>query len=115
MTYNPVLLFKPQDPQETNKSLILSDDDFLLAIQTEFQKDAMLLFGKKVILMDATHGTTHYDFLLISVLVVDGHGEKVPVTWAISNKEDTNIITLFLQAPIYSKLYANNQITLYNF
>ena len=36
MTYNPVLLFKPQGPQENNKLLNLSDDDFLLAIQTEF-------------------------------------------------------------------------------
>ena len=42
MAYNPVLLFKPQGPQENDKSLNLSDDDFLLAIQTEFQKDAML-------------------------------------------------------------------------
>ena len=103
MAYNPVLLFKPQGPQENDKSLNLSDDDFLLAIQTEFQKDAMLQFGKKVILMDATHGTTQYDFLLISVLVVDGHGEGVPVAWAISNKEDTNIISLFLQA-IHSRI-----------
>ena len=71
MAYNPVLLFKPQGPQENDKSLNLSDDDFLLAIQMEFQKDAMLQFGKKVILMDATHGTTQYDFLLISVALND--------------------------------------------
>ena len=48
--------------------------------------------------MDATHGTTQYDFLLTSVLVVDSHGEGIPVAWAISNKEDTNTISLFLQA-----------------
>ena len=103
MVYNPVLLFKPQGPKENDESIYLSDDDFLLAIQTEFQKDAMLQFGKKVILMDATHGTTQYDFLLISVLVVDGHGEGIPVAWAISNKEDTNIISLFLEA-IHSRI-----------
>ena len=94
---------KPQGPKENDESIYLSDDDFLLAIQTEFQKDAMLQFGKKVILMDATHGTTQYDFLLISVLVVDGHGEGIPVAWAISNKEDINIISLFLEA-IHSRI-----------
>ena len=72
-------------------------------MQTEFQKDAMLYFGKKVILMDATHGTTQYDFLLISVLVADSHGEGIPVSWAISNKEDTNTISLFLQA-VHSRI-----------
>ena len=95
MTYNPVILFKPQDPQETDKSLNLSDDDFLLAIQTEFQKDAMLLFGKSLFQwmpLKVLHSMIFYLFL------VDGHGEGVPVAWAISNKEDTNIISLFLQA-----------------
>jgi len=31
-------------------------------------------------------------------LVIDEHGEGLPVTWAISNKEDTNILTEHLSA-----------------
>ena len=34
---------------------------------------------------------------------LDGHGEGVPVAWAISNKDDTIIISLLLQA-IYSRI-----------
>ena len=58
-------------------------------------------FGSKAILLDATHGTTctQYDFLLISLLVIDDHGEGIPsVAWAISNCEDTTILVQFLKA-----------------
>jgi len=70
----------------------------MLVIQTEFQKDAMMQYDTKGVLVDAIHGTTQYDFLLITVLVVDDHGEALPVAWAISNKEDINGITLFFQS-----------------
>ena len=56
-------------------------------------------FGSKAILLDATHETTQYDFLLISLLVIDDHGEGIPsVAWAISNCEDTTILVQFLKA-----------------
>ena len=64
----------------------MTTSNFLFEIQTEFQKDATLYFSKNI-LIDATHGTTQYDFLLISVLVVDSHGEGTPKAWAISNKK----------------------------
>ena len=38
MAYNPVLLFKPQGPQENDKSLNLSDDDFYLQYKWNFRK-----------------------------------------------------------------------------
>jgi len=95
MAYSPVLTFKPQGVHDTSG---LAKDDFMLAIQTEFQKDAMLRYGTKGILVDATHGTTQYDFLLITALVVDDHGEGLPVAWAISNKEDLNAITQFFRS-----------------
>ena len=48
--------------------------------------------------MDATHGTTQYDFLLISILVIDEYGEGLPVAWAISNREDATLLVQFLKA-----------------
>ena len=39
-----------------------------------------------------------YDFLLISIIVVDDYGEGLPVAWAISNHEDTYVLLHFLQA-----------------
>ena len=76
----------------------IARDDFILTIQTEFQKDAMLQYGRKAILMDATNGTTQYDFLLISLLVIDDHGKGIPAAWAITNREDTTMLVQFLQA-----------------
>ena len=43
---------------------------------------------KKVICIDSTHKTTGYDFLLITVMVVDEYGEGYPVAWCLSNRED---------------------------
>ena len=50
----------------------------------------MMNYGHKLICMDSTHGTNLYDFMLISILVIDDHGEGLPVAWAISNYENTN-------------------------
>ena len=98
MSYNPVLLFKPQGIEQSETMNDLAKDDFILALQTEFQRDAMMQYGSKVILMDATHGTTQYDFQLISILVIDDFGEGLPVAWAISNREDVTLLVQFLKA-----------------
>lgn len=49
-------------------------------------------------LMGATHGITQYDFLLISIVVIDDNGEGLPVAWAISNREDVTLLVEFLKA-----------------
>ena len=94
--YNPILLYKPQGELENGSNLGL--EDFLLCIQTEFQRDVMKQFGNNIICMDATHSITVYDFLLISVLVVDEYCGGVPVAWAISNREDSVALKEFLGA-----------------
>lgn len=48
--------------------------------------------------MDSTHGTNAYQFLLISVMVLDDYGKGIPVAWAISNKEDTTTLVQYLTA-----------------
>jgi len=96
--YNSVVLFKPQGHVNyPDYSGSLAKDTFLLGIQTEYQCDAMQHHGNKLICMDSTHGTNLYDFLLISVMVVDEYGEGLPVAWAISNHEDTAVLVEFLQ------------------
>ena len=54
--------------------------------------------GIGIVCMDSTHGTNLYGFLLITIMVVDEHGEGLPVAWAISNKEDTYMLTEYLSA-----------------
>ena len=58
----------------------------------------MAKFGSNIICVDATHGTTMYDFLLITVLVMDEYGEGVPVAWALSNREDQAALVEFFRA-----------------
>ena len=91
--FDPIIYFKQQGDEDGT----LGKEHFLLCIQTEFQLEMLKEFGHRVICIDATHATNMYDFLLITVLVVDEFGEGVPVAWAISNKEDTGTLSLFLE------------------
>ena len=90
-----ILIFKSQGNGNCDTYL---KKDFLLGIQIKFQCDVMKKYCKDVICMDATHGTNAYDFLLITVLVVDDFGEGIPVAWAIINSEDTAHLVAFLTA-----------------
>ena len=56
--YIPVVIFKPQgEASSQTSSMVLTEDTFLLGIQTEYQCDAMRYHGAKVVCMDSTHGT----------------------------------------------------------
>ena len=72
--YDPILLYKQQ--HEINQQLpSLTQDAFLLAIQTEFQKQLYREHAHKVLCVDATHGTNAYRFKLITVMVADNYGQ----------------------------------------
>ena len=96
LPYNPVLLYKPQGTPDPDGHL--ADTGFILAIQTEFQRDTLSKFGNNAVCMDSTHGTNAYDFNLITAIVIDEYGEGIPVLWAISNRQDTDTITAVLKA-----------------
>ena len=83
--YNPVLIYKPQGSENAIVGNVddMAKENFLLAVQTEFQRDAMKKFANgKAVCMDATLGTNVYDFLLITVMVIDTFGEGITVGWA---------------------------------
>jgi hypothetical protein len=90
MTYDLILVFKPQGSDCPGSELKISD--FLFSFQTEFQRDLLTKYGNDIVCMDATHGTNVYDFQLITLLVVDAYGEGIP----IGNREDTVLLTEFL-------------------
>ena len=96
--YNPILLFKQQGEPQPDSMDNVGVNDFIIGIQTEFQRDMLLKYGDVCVCMDATHGTNSYDFNLITVLVIDGFGEGIPVAWAIANREDVTILVEFLKA-----------------
>ena len=76
LPYNPVLLFKPQGEPQPHDMDDVGTDDFILRIQTQFQRD-VCKYGDTCVCMDATHGTNMYDFNLITVLVIDEFGEGI--------------------------------------
>ena len=111
-SYNPVMAFKIQGC--TDKYPNLPQDTFLIVIQTEFQKELYQMYGKSVLCIDSTHGTNAYKFKLITCMVRDHFGQGTinynyglitiaiiiigqPVGWCISDRETTEIITIFLQ------------------
>lgn len=96
LDYDPILLYKPQgNPSDL---FAVCSDDFILCIQTKFQKDCFTKFAKNVICVDATHCTTQYDFKLVTILVMDEFGEGIPAAWMVSNREDTNTLKHFFEA-----------------
>ena len=61
----------------------IGNDDFILGVQTEFQRDMLRQHGDLCVCMDATHGTNMCDFNLITI---DEFGEGIPVAWAITKQ-----------------------------
>lgn len=62
LNYNPVLIFKQQGELPSDTCRNLKKDDFLLVIQTEFQRDMLCKHGKDGVCMDATYRINDYDF-----------------------------------------------------
>ena len=94
MKYNLILIFNNQG-EEQDDCDDLAKNDFLLAIQTEYQHDMMIKYGEKVICMDDTHGSNMYDFTLITVLVIDDYRVGIPMVWALSNRVNKVLLMQF--------------------
>lgn len=52
----------------------LPADSFVLALQTEFQRDSFQKFGISIFCIDSTHGTNAYRYKLITCIVPDHYG-----------------------------------------
>ena len=52
-----MVIFKQQGEVQKQEMDDLGKNDFLLGIQTQFQRDMKRQFGSNVICVDATHGT----------------------------------------------------------
>ena len=71
--YNPVLAFKIQGTKH-DKFPALPADSFVLALQTEFQRDSFQKFGSSIFCIDSTHGTNAYRYKLITCILPDHYG-----------------------------------------
>ena len=89
---DPILVFKQQSHEQPSDIDDMSKNDFLIGIQTSFQRDMLVRFGPTAICMDSTHSTNAYDFFLITILVLDDLSEGIRIAWIISNREDAATI-----------------------
>ena len=81
--------------QLLKEKVALEKDDFVVTMQTEFQKHLMQKFGDKRLCCDNTHRTTGYDFILNFFLVLDEFEERVPAAFCLYNRDNFTFMKLF--------------------
>lgn len=91
-----VLYYKKQGQIDTQYKN-LTQDDILIVIMSPLQKESILKFGtNNVVGMDGTHGLNAYGFMLHTLLVIDEYSEGVPACFAVTNRNDEQVISVFL-------------------
>ncbi len=75
---NPVLFCKFLG-EDAPEDFDLLNEDFMMVLQTLFQKLMAQKLAGKGVCIDATHGTAGYDFPLTTVMVMDEQGEGFPI------------------------------------
>jgi len=91
----PFLYYKLEGEVAGDTNPYLKKEDFVIIIQTPIQRQLLKKFGSKGICNDSTHGTTEYDFILNTLLVIDEFGECQPVAWCLANQETEEFMILF--------------------
>ena len=116
-----ILSYKRQN--ETCSDKPLEDSDLVLVFMSKTQEEMLKKYGNNVICMDGTHGmgarkivrqyneeivhdgfsevnicedSKGYKFLLQTLLVLDEDNEGIPVAFALSNRNDTVLVDVFL-------------------
>jgi hypothetical protein len=75
----------------------VDSEDFLLGIQTPYQRKCFHAWGRDFARLDATHNTTYYaTMLLFTVIVQDRHGHGMPIAWMIASNGQADTIDYFL-------------------
>ena len=97
-SHNPVLLYK-EFGRRCESLPDLPTDSFLLAIQTRHQQQLFQAFASKVVCMNSKHGTNHYDFKLITVMVADQFGQGLYCT---------TLLLALISKPTYSCIHRQN-------
>ena len=72
--YDPVLYYKPQGTID-HTLCQLPKESFMVAIQTEFQRELYEQFASTIVCIDSTHKTNSHGLKLITALVPHDYGE----------------------------------------
>lgn len=89
-----ILFYKPQK-QIVEDYPQLAEDDFILILMNEAQKEILKKYGSDAICIDGTHGLNQYNFELISLLILDDLRQGFPCAFLISNRCDESVLSVF--------------------
>ena len=95
-----VILYKPCGETD-GRYPELKAPDFALGIMSKTQQNVLVKAVNSptsIICADATHGTTKYNFKLVTFLVVNSFGNGVPCAFLFTNREDEHVLSYFLDS-----------------
>ncbi|KAG8177326.1 hypothetical protein JTE90_018352 [Oedothorax gibbosus] len=90
MEESPVLYYR----QEANS--YVTDEEFVLIIMTEFQKNILLSSDRQILCVDAAHRRKGGRFYLTTLIALDESETAFPVAFCISNQVNKKVVKLFL-------------------
>lgn len=90
---NCILYYKKQGVQEEG----FAENDLILIFMTEFQQEQLMVYGGDKIFLYGTRGPNSYSHLF-TVVVVDNFGAAMPAAFCISNRADTELLTMFFKS-----------------
>ncbi|GBN37925.1 hypothetical protein AVEN_224154-1 [Araneus ventricosus] len=89
MEDSPILFYRQEDIGST-------EEDFLLIIMTEFQKQILMSSARQVVCVDSLYRRKGGRFYLTVLFIMDEYEIAFPVAFCISNKVDKPVIWQFL-------------------
>ena len=94
-----VRAYKPRN-QMSDEFPNLNREQFFMVLMNQFQIKMVQKFNvqiERTATMDATHGLNNKKVLLITIVIVDEFGNGVPIAFCLSERENEQTITAFLQ------------------
>lgn len=89
---NPVLIYKPEGDVEYE----MSSEDFVIGIQTQFQRELLKKHANKMICSHVSQGNESF---LMTLLVVDkDSNDVIPVCWLLGSVQEDRLFRPFLEA-----------------
>ena len=78
------------------KDGLIKEKDFILGFYISYQYKCMEKYASRQVLIDSTHITNRYNFILTTFFGIDENTRALPILYCVSNSDKSSIITKFL-------------------
>lgn len=97
--------------RQNNDHPLLKYEDFSLAFSFDIQLNMFNSFGGDRICIDSTHGTTGYDFELVTIMVIDEFEEGFPVAFCLTSTVSFKTMSYFFKmVKLHTELHAKTEV-----